>query len=85
VKSIQALDRRTRSDMAIGLLGWSDILSFIEIEIRRLLFFGGLCRLNQDAVSIKVLLTIMIQYCVGGNCQMYGFVPNVFSITLMNM
>lgn len=79
VKSIQGFETRTRTDMCTSLLGWTSIEGYIDIK--KLLFFGRLCRLDKTILSSRILFTRFFSVNLGGESNFrYGFVYDIIRI-----
>ena len=78
LKRIQNLPVRTRSDMAIGLLGFTSLSAYIDLQ--KLLFMGSLCRLQSTDVASQVFIRRLFQF--KNNCTELnrGFIPDVLTI-----
>ena len=62
LKHIQSLPHLTRSDMVTGLLGFTSIETFIDLQ--KLLFFGTLCSLEPRELSNKLLRLYQFKHSV---------------------
>ena len=54
-KSNQGFSRQTRTDICLGLLGWTSIESLIDIK--KLQFLGRLCRLSDQSLTARIFIT----------------------------
>ena len=77
VKYMQSLGRRTRTDIAPGLLGIFPLE--IEIEIRKLILFGQLCRLSSKYWVKNIFLNRLLSYKINPYKQT-GFIPDIEKI-----
>ena len=78
VKYMQALHRRTRTDIAlISIIATFSIES--EIDLKKLILFGQLCRLNFEHCIRVVFLNRVCSYSINGTKQI-GFIPDIVSI-----
>ena len=77
VKHMQSLGIRTRTDIALGLLGIFPLE--IEIEIRKLILFGQLCRLSSKYWVKNIFLNRLLSYKINPYKQT-GFIPDIEKI-----
>ena len=78
IKQILGLPKLTRSDICEQLL---DILPIsAEIDYRKLLFLGRLCRMNTDYLSKKIFTSRLFSFLYQLTENQTGFIPNVFSL-----
>jgi len=78
LKRIQGLPRLTRSDMVKGLLGFTSIEAYIDLQ--KLLFLGTLCRLEPCDIAYQILINRLYQYTSNSTMRNRGFVPDVTRI-----
>ena len=72
---IQSLPHLTRSDMVTGLLGFTSIEAFIDLQ--KMLFFGTLCSLEPRELSNKLLHLRLYQFKHSVTATAYGFIPDI--------
>ena len=77
IKYMQGLHRRTRTDIALSMIAIYSIES--EIDFKKLILFGQLCRLNFEHWIRVVFLNRVCSYSVNGTKQI-GFIPDIVSI-----
>ena len=77
IKFMQGLHRRTRTDIALSIISIYSIES--EIDFRKLILFGQLCRLNFEHWLRVVFLNRLCTYSMNGSKQT-GFIPDIVSI-----
>ena len=77
VKHLQSLGRRTHTDIALGLLGIIPLE--IEIEIRKLILFGQLCRLSSKYWVKNIFLNKLSSYTINPYKQT-GFISDIEKI-----
>ena len=75
VKHMQSLNLRSRTDVALSLLGIFPIE--IDIDFRKLTLFGQFCRLNSNIWIKTVFLNRLTSYIAKCNHKQEGFVPDV--------
>ena len=78
VKSAQSLPTRTRSDMALGLLGTQSIEAYIDTQ--KLRFLGTLCNAPPNSMVSTVFLYRCFQWRHSTTPVHHGFVPDTVSI-----
>jgi exonuclease III len=78
VKVLQGLPKRTRSDIALGLLGLGPLESYIHK--RKLTFLGALCNLKRDCVVKRLFLMRLFESDFCTPQAMGGFIPDVWNI-----
>ena len=74
IKYMQGLPRRTRTDIALSLVGSNSLEA--EIDYRKLQLFGQFCRLRLDHWLRHIFLNRLTSYFVDGAGQT-GFIPEV--------
>ncbi|MCG8077812.1 MAG: hypothetical protein JAY75_16450 [Candidatus Thiodiazotropha taylori] len=74
IKQMQSLGIRTRTDVALGLLAFLPIE--VEIELKKLILFGQLCRLNSNFWARTLFLNRLTTYKIAPAKQM-GFIPDI--------
>ena len=72
---MQSLNLRTRTDVALSLLGIFPIE--IDIDFRKITLFGPYCRLNSNIWVKTVFLNRLTSYISKCNHRQEGFVPDV--------
>ena len=77
IKFMQGLHRRTRTDIALSIISIYSIES--DIDFRKLILFGQLCRLNFENWLRVVFLNRLCTYSMNGSKQT-GFIPDIVSI-----
>ena len=77
VKCIQGLEKRTRTDMCVSLLGWTSIESYINIK--KLLFLGRIYNIDNSMLVHKIFLTRFFMFNIN-NGKQQGFIPDIVSI-----
>ena len=77
VKFIQGLPKQTRSDIALGILGANPIMA--EIDKKKLIFFGQLCRLSPEVIHNQILNHRLFSVFQTPGPK-YGFVPDILRI-----
>jgi hypothetical protein len=66
-KSIQGLERRTRTDMCNGLLGWTSIEGYIDMK--KLLYVGNICRQDNQLLPRRIFVTRLLMFNANGQNQ----------------
>lgn len=83
-KSAQNLPRQTRSDMCESLFNVIPIS--VEIDARKLLFFGRLCRMSSQALPKQTFLIRLFSYLMRLTNNQVGFIPDVVQLlTIYNL
>lgn len=77
IKFMQSLPRSTSTDVALGLLGAYDIET--EIDRRKLLFFGQLCRLSCD-LCVKDFFIHRFVHFSESEFKQLGYFPDIYRI-----
>lgn len=77
IKYTQALPKRTRTDIAFGLLGVKPIE--FEIDIRKLTFLGQLCRLPSQNIHKQIFNQRLVSYTYATGVR-FGLVPDIMHI-----
>ncbi|KAK3096521.1 hypothetical protein FSP39_000985 [Pinctada imbricata] len=77
-KNALKLPRHCRSDICESLLNLVTVLA--EIEVRKLLFFGRLCRLHSDTLPKKIFLYRMFEYMEADEHKQRGFIPDALRL-----
>ena len=80
IKQILGLQKLTRSDICEQLLNMLPISA--EIDYRKFLFLGRLCRMNTDYLSKKVFIYCLLSFLYQLTGNQTGFIPDVFFISL---
>ena len=75
LKTIQEIDRKTRTCVALGLIGSSDLK--YEIEKRKATFFGQLCRLDPHFAVKRLFLQRVTAHYFFKDVK-YGFIIDIF-------
>ena len=77
-KHVMNLPKRYRSDLCESLF---DVLPIdAEIDVRKLLFFGRLCRMKFDALPKQIFLVRLFSYLENLTRNQLGFMPDIFRI-----
>ena len=76
-KSIQGLERRTRTDMCNGLLGWASIEGYIDMK--KLLYIGNICRQDNQLLPRRIIVTRLLMFNANGQNQI-GLKPEFMRI-----
>jgi hypothetical protein len=72
------LPKLTRSDICESLF---DVLPITaEVDTRKLLFLGRLCRMDQNTLPKKIFLTRLFSYLQHLSEVQYGFIPDVMDL-----
>ena len=75
-KHVMNLPKRYRSDLCESLF---DVLPIdAEIDVRKLLFFGRLCRMKFDALPKQIFLVRLFSYLENLTRNQLGFMPDIF-------
>ncbi|MCG7892042.1 MAG: reverse transcriptase family protein, partial [Candidatus Thiodiazotropha endolucinida] len=74
IKYMQSLPSRTRTDVALGLLGCYPIIS--EIDYKKLIFLGQLCSFSSTCITKDLFSHRLINY-LGNPMQKIGFFPDI--------
>lgn len=77
IKLIQSLPRRTSTDFALSLLNMRSIES--EVDYRKLIFFGQLCRLPGEYRIKQIFLNRLMQFYSSVQSSQ-GFFPDIYRI-----
>ena len=77
-KNAQNLPKGTRSDICETLFNTLPIQS--EIDARKLLFFGRLCRLDCDALPKKIFLMRLFSFTENLASAQLGFIPDIMNL-----
>ena len=77
-KNVMNLPQRYRSDICESLFDVLPIDS--EIDARKLLFFGRLCRLKYNTLPKEIFLTRLFSYAENLTRTQYGFIPDIVRI-----
>ena len=77
IKLIQGLPKQTRSVIALGLIGSNPIIS--EIDRKKIIFLGQLCRLPPGAIH-KQLFNHRLFSVLHASGVQYGFIPDILRI-----
>lgn len=77
-KSVQNLPSQTRSDMCETLLNILPISS--EIDARKLLFFGRLCRMSYQTLPKQIFLIRLFSFLVELRKNQRGFIPDILRL-----
>lgn len=75
LKRIQNLPKLTRSDMVKGMLGFTSIEAYIDMQ--KLSFLGYLCRLQSSDLAYKVFIQRLFQYKYLSNTKAIGFIKDI--------
>ena len=74
IKYIERVPMYSKTDVCMSLIGSRDIE--YDIDLKKLTFFGQLCRLTTNHISYKIFTERLISYSGRGSFQM-GFVPEI--------
>ena len=77
-KSIQRLPTRTRTDIALGMLGWLPMTAYIEQK--QLSFLQNLCTMPPNMLSRKVLDLRMNLFVLKDYKNQLGFAPAIWKV-----
>ena len=77
-KAIQKLPQRTRTDMALSMLGWLPIIQ--EVDKRKLSFLHKLCTMPTYLLSRKIFSYRLHLFLTKGCRSQMGFIPDIFAI-----
>jgi hypothetical protein len=77
-KSIQKLPTRTRTDMALALLGWRSFESLIDK--RKLCFVPKLCQMPNDCLTKHIFDMRLNMFMLKGAKHQLGFIPDICKI-----
>lgn len=77
LKVIQSLPKLARTDVILSALGMLPIEA--EIDKRKLIFFGQLCRLDTDITITRMFLNRICDYNDHPS-KVIGFIPDIYSI-----
>jgi hypothetical protein len=78
LKVVQGLPKRTRSDIAMGLIGVRSLESVIHQ--RKLGFLGALCNLRRDCVVKRLFLTRLFESDLLKPLCKQGFIPDIWCL-----
>ena len=78
LKRIQKLPMLTRSDMVTGLLGFSSIEAYIDLQ--KLAFLGTLCRLRSTDYAYRLFITRLYQFKNSETHKHRGFIKDIHDI-----
>ena len=76
-KSIQGLERRTRTDLCNGLLGGTSIEGYIDMK--KLLYIGNICRLDNQLLPRRIFVTRLLMFNANRQNQI-GLIPEFMRI-----
>ena len=77
-KNALELPKLCRSDICESLFNVQSISA--EIDARKLLFLGRLCRLDYDALPKKIFLTRLMSFMLDLSNKQNGFIPDIVTI-----
>ena len=77
-KLIQRFPPRTRTDIALGMLGWLPIMSLIEQ--RKLSFLQSLCTMPPSLLPRQVFDMLMNLFVIKGYKNQTSFIPDIWKI-----
>lgn len=77
-KNALELPKLCRSDISESLFNVQPISA--EIDTRKLLFLGRLCRLDYDALPKKIFLTRLMSFMLYLSDKQKGFIPDIVTI-----
>ena len=77
-KSIQRFPSRTRTDMALGMLGWLPMMSYVEQ--RKLSFLQNLCTMPPTLLPRKVFDLRLNLFVLRENKNQSGFIPDIWKV-----
>ena len=78
-KSIQKLPMRTRTDMALGMLGWLPMSA--RVMQRKLMFLQKLCTMPPDTLTWKIFDFRLNLYILKGCSNQLGYIPDILKIS----
>jgi hypothetical protein len=79
-KRIQHFHKRTRSVVALGMIGWHPIEVYININ--KLRFMGRLCRLDNKFLAKSIFISRLYMYKNSNGRMQKGFIPDVMLLIL---
>jgi hypothetical protein len=79
-KDIQGMKISTRLDMCESMLGLYPII--LEIDKRKLVFFGKLCKLDTDCLSKNIFLYRLYGLLQGDVKSLSGFLKDIYEILI---
>ncbi|MCG8035095.1 MAG: reverse transcriptase family protein, partial [Candidatus Thiodiazotropha taylori] len=79
-KSVQKFPLRTRTDIALGMLGWLPMRA--RVEQRKLIFLQKLCTMPPDTLARQVFDLRLNLFLLKGCRNQLGFIPDVWDIVL---
>ena len=77
-KSIQKFPIRTRTDIALGMLGWLPMRA--RIEQRKLMFLQKLCTMPSEILSRQIFDIRLNLFMLRGQTNQTGFIPDIWEI-----
>ena len=77
-KSVQRFPTRTRTDIALGMLGWLPMTSYVERK--QLSFLHSLCSMHPNMLPRKVFDLRMNLFVLKGYKNQLGFVPEIWKV-----
>ena len=77
VKFMQSLPSNTDTDVTLPLLGLNSIE--LEIDYRKMVFWGQLCRLPSDCTIKQIFMHRLSHYTKNSHLQR-GFIPDIYRI-----
>ncbi|MEW8547065.1 MAG: hypothetical protein AB2693_26415, partial [Candidatus Thiodiazotropha sp.] len=77
-KSLQRFPTRTRTDIALGMLGWLPLMSYVEQK--KLSFLHNLCTMPPNMLSRQVFDLRLNLFTLRGNKNQLGFIPDIWKV-----
>lgn len=77
IKYMQSLPNRTRTDVALSLLGCNPVIT--DIDYKKLIFLGQLCTLSVSCITKELFTHRLINY-VENPRRKVGFMPDILRI-----
>ena len=74
-KYIQKLPTRTRTDIALGMLGWLPISA--KVDLRKLMFLQKLCTMQTETLTRRIFDVRLQLFILRGCTNQLGFIPDI--------
>ena len=74
-KYIQKLPTRTRTDIALGMLGWLPINA--KVDLRKLMFLQKLCTMPAETLTRRIFDVRLQLFILRGCTNQLGFIPDI--------
>jgi hypothetical protein len=75
-KHLQGFPTHTRSDIALGMLGWTSAQS--EIDRRKFMFLHRLCLTPNNVHTKRVFNVALFYFILSGCISSYGLISNLY-------